>query len=591
MCAGSGACRTILDAEGNPDGGATGLAACEALCDSQSNCNLINFVPFGATGASGVGRCCPRACTDDEMSTEYSIVADRGGWDIYAVGVVHGYDFMLATCNNGGNYNLLRDQTADTCAVICSNDSSCKSFELYASHGGDRTILGHPMGPGDCYLQYGADHSGCDGTHWNVDLYIKQDPAPGGNVLAKYFDVGTSSVLPDFTTLPAPDVTETIDTIYYPSTQESWVGPLYRNTVAAEYTGCINIYITGTYTFMTNSDDGSKLYVDDQLVVNNDGLHGMQTRQGTIDLTAGMKISVKVDFFENAGGKGIIVSWQPPGAAVATIPANAWRECEETPSGPSPPSGQGDPHIKTWVGEKYDFHGVCDLVMLSNPGFDNGRGMHIHIRNKRTRVWSYISTAAVSIGEEILQVAGGTNSNKYFLNGREQDADSNNSDGVLEDFAGYELKYQRISDNSVEYEIVLKNRDSIVFKTWNGLVSVKVNYPQKEDFDGSLGLFGSYPTGVKLARDNETIISDSNMFGQEWQVIDTEPKLFKESEGPQFPTKCDIPNSIDMRRRLANSGMTMEMANTACALVAEDDKDLCIFDVLATNNIESAGAY
>jgi len=341
--------------------------------------------------------------------------------------------------------------------------------------------------------------------------------------------------------------------------------------------------------FYTNSDDGSTLYVrkpgdeDYTFVVNNDGLHGMATKSGTIALTAGTTISVRVEFFENYGGKGIIVYWAPPGSSQVVIPASAWVPC-------GGPVVTGDPHI-TWVGEKYDFHGVCDLVMLSNPGFDNGRGMNIHIRNKRTRVWSYISTAAVSIGEEILQIVGGADSNKYFLNGGEQDADSNNSDGVLDDFAGYKLKYQRISDVSVEYEVVLKNGDSIVFKTWNGLVSVKMNSPLMEDFDGSLGLLGSYPTGAKLARDNETIISDSNMFGQEWQVIDTEPKLFNESEGPQFPAKCDIPDSSVMRRRLASSSITIETANTACALVAEDDKDLCIFDVLATNNIESAGAY
>jgi hypothetical protein len=261
-------------------------------------------------------------------------------------------------------------------------------------------------------------------------------------------------------------------------------------------------------------------------------------------------------------------------------------------NGPSPPpEATGDPHIKTWVGEKYDFHGVCDLVMLSNPGFDNGHGMDIHIRNKRTRVWSYISTAAVRIGEDILQIMGGTDSNKYFLNGDARDAESKNSDGVLDDFGGYKLKYQRISDVSVEYEVVLKNGDSIALKTWNAMVSVKLNKPLKEDFGGSLGLLGSYPTGAKVARDNKTIISDSNEFGQEWQVIDTEPKLFIESEGPQFPAKCQIPAAVDMRRRLASSSATIEMAKTACLSVREDDKDLCIFDVLATNNIDAAGAY
>jgi len=323
---------------------------------------------------------------------------------------------------------------------------------------------------------------------------------------------------------------------------------------------------------------------DYTLVVDNDGLHGMQTRHGTIDLEAGTTIDVRVEFFERHGGKGIIASWKPPGASgFVVIPASAWDSCGV--------GGEGDPHMKTWVGEKYDFHGVCDLVMLSNPGFDNGRGMHIHIRNKRTRVWSYISTAAVSIGKETLQIVGGADSNTYFLNGVEQDADSNNSAGVLDNFAGHKLEYERISDVSVEYRVLLKSGSSIVFKTWNGLVSVKMYNPMKEDFDGSLGLLGSYPNGAKLARDNVTIISDTNTFGQEWQVIDTEPKLFNEREGPQFPTKCDIPDSSDMRRRLASSSITIETANTACALVGADEKDLCIFDVLATNNIESAGAY
>merc|ERR1711935_1008935 len=103
-------------------------------------------------------------------------------------------------------------------------------------------------------------------------------------------------------------------------------------------------------------------------------------------------------------------------------------------------------------------------------------------------------------------MGGGTDSNKYFLNGDARDAESKNSDGVLDDFGGYKLKYQRISDVSVEYEVVLKNGDSIALKTWNAMVSVKLNKPLKEDFDGSLGLLGSYPTGAKVARDTKTII-------------------------------------------------------------------------------------
>jgi len=274
--------------------------------------------------------------------------------------------------------------------------------------------------------------------------------------------------------------------------------------------------------------------------------------------------------------------WKAP----STTPATA-----STLTSPVIAGAGGDPHIKTWVGEHYDFHGVCDLVLLSNPGFDNGRGMNIHIRNKRTMKWSYISTTAVSIGEDVLQITGGRDSMKYFLNGRVKDADSNDTDGVVDYFAGYKLKYKRISDKAVEYEVVLDNTESILLKNWNGFVSVSVKNPKKEHFDSSVGLMGTFSNGIKLARDNVTIISDLNIFGQEWQVIGSESKLFIESEGPQFPSKCDIPSSIDMRRRLVNSIVTIETATVACTGVTKEDKDLCIFDVIATNDVGLAGAY
>lgn len=41
----------------------------------------------------------------------------------------------------------------------------------------------------------------------------------------------------------------------------------------------------GFYAFSTTSDDGSMLYIDGELVVDNDGLHGTQTRQGAVTLT------------------------------------------------------------------------------------------------------------------------------------------------------------------------------------------------------------------------------------------------------------------------------------------------------------------
>lgn len=50
---------------------------------------------------------------------------------------------------------------------------------------------------------------------------------------------------------------------------------------------------------------------------------------------------------------------------------------EPTPDPTSPTSISGDPHIATWSGFTYDFHGGCDLVMVHNPTFNNGQGLEM----------------------------------------------------------------------------------------------------------------------------------------------------------------------------------------------------------------------
>jgi hypothetical protein len=53
------------------------------------------------------------------------------------------------------------------------------------------------------------------------------------------------------------------------------------------FTGTIRIPADGVYTFYTESDDGSRLYLGEKLVVKNDGQHPMKEGQGKITLKAG----------------------------------------------------------------------------------------------------------------------------------------------------------------------------------------------------------------------------------------------------------------------------------------------------------------
>jgi len=253
----------------------------------------------------------------------------------------------------------------------------------------------------------------------------------------------------------------------------------------------------------------------------------------------------------------------------------------------------GDPHFKTWAGVKYDYHGICDLMLINHPGFNRGVGMEIHIRSKKTKQWSYISTASIRIGSETLEVAGMKDGNSHWLNMVEIDQNMWEKNDVT--IEGYPVYYQKLNQDQREYFIELGNDETIKIKTWKDMVRVDVLNPKKETFAGSLGLMGSYPTGVLLGRDGKTLFTDLNKFGQEWQVLSYEPNLFHiVNDGPQHPAQCESPTKTAMRRNLAESNISRKDAEIACAHVMKTTKeefDLCVFDVMAIGDKTVAGAY
>jgi len=90
---------------------------------------------------------------------------------------------------------------------------------------------------------------------------------------------------------------------------------------ALRFTGAIQIPRAGKYTFYSNSDDGSRIYIGDRQVVNNDGLHGMVEKSGTIALPAGSHPLV-VTYFDNGGSDGLRVAWSGPGLKKQKIAAD-----------------------------------------------------------------------------------------------------------------------------------------------------------------------------------------------------------------------------------------------------------------------------
>ncbi len=124
---------------------------------------------------------------------------------------------------------------------------------------------------------------------------------------------GEWSVLPDFNILK-PAASGIADSIEISSKKES-------DKYGFVFDGLIKIPTDGIYTFYISSDDGSKLFIDDKMVIDNDGLHGMVEKNNEVPLAKGLH-KIKVLFFERTGGDDLQVEWQGSGFKKEVIPAS-----------------------------------------------------------------------------------------------------------------------------------------------------------------------------------------------------------------------------------------------------------------------------
>ena len=108
--------------------------------------------------------------------------------------------------------------------------------------------------------------------------------------------------------------------INFAEASADFYGSKLANNFMVRWSGSLAIGKGGEYRFYTFSDDGSRLYINDELVVDNWGPHSMTKKTGKIALTAGSH-SIRVIYQEGGGGAGCIVGWTPPGGKESLLPA------------------------------------------------------------------------------------------------------------------------------------------------------------------------------------------------------------------------------------------------------------------------------
>jgi parallel beta-helix repeat protein len=133
--------------------------------------------------------------------------------------------------------------------------------------------------------------------YWSSNVGLSRQKV-ADNVL-NYYE-GLWNTLPDFTTLTAVKKGSSANVTLDPRNKEM--------QYAFQWTGYINIPAAGTYTFETNSDDGSRLMIGTTVVVNNDGEHASQFVTGSMVMSAGY-YPITITYFQSYGGQTMEVYW------------------------------------------------------------------------------------------------------------------------------------------------------------------------------------------------------------------------------------------------------------------------------------------
>ncbi|MCK4796142.1 MAG: right-handed parallel beta-helix repeat-containing protein, partial [Spirochaetes bacterium] len=159
--------------------------------------------------------------------------------------------------------------------------------------------------------------------HTHLYYHYIGDDHPQGGLIGHYFNNN------DFTSFAFTRIDPMIDFDWINDSPDS---SIWNDTYSIRWTGQVKADYDETYTFYTNSDDGVKLWIDGQLLINNWFDHGPTEYSASVQLSQGWH-DIKIDYYENDWQSSAKLFWSSPSISKTVIPYNSLR-----PYAP----GQGD---------------------------------------------------------------------------------------------------------------------------------------------------------------------------------------------------------------------------------------------------------
>jgi hypothetical protein len=111
------------------------------------------------------------------------------------------------------------------------------------------------------------------------------------------------------------------------------------NGFTVRWTGMVTVPASATYTFYTVTDDGIRLWVNNEQLIDNWTDHGNTENSGDIALASGRQYEIILEYYENGGGAVCKLSWESPSITRQAIPSQYLSVERPFPRKPDPADG------------------------------------------------------------------------------------------------------------------------------------------------------------------------------------------------------------------------------------------------------------
>ena len=159
-----------------------------------------------------------------------------------------------------------------------------------------------------------VDEYDIGGTKHAGDVWSFTTTGPGGGVKAEYFN--NTSVSGD------PELTRTDPGIDFNWGDPGGPGtPIGVDGFSARWTADLEAPRTETFRFITNSDDGVRLWLDGKLLIDNWTDHSPTENIAVVNLVGGRIYALRMEYYEQGGGAVASLAWESPSISRQIIPA------------------------------------------------------------------------------------------------------------------------------------------------------------------------------------------------------------------------------------------------------------------------------